>query len=76
MRLRRGFLFWGIFFILLGGIRLAARQGWIDASQWVQRHLTKSSTVWHRAGSGGSTIHLKIEGNAASFTLNPSGGCR
>ncbi|MDQ2941062.1 MAG: DUF5668 domain-containing protein [Chloroflexota bacterium] len=34
MRPHRGYLFWGFFFILLGGIPLAARQGWIDASQW------------------------------------------
>jgi hypothetical protein len=46
------------------------------ATNLEDRHLTKSGTGWHRAGSGGPTIALKIEGNAASFTLNPSGGCR
>lgn len=46
------------------------------ATNLEERQLTKSGTVWYRAGSGGPTIHLKIEGNAASFTLNPSGGCR
>jgi len=39
-------------------------------------HLTKNGTVWHRAGSGGPAIDLSIEGNAASFNLNPAGGCR
>jgi hypothetical protein len=41
-----------------------------------ESHLTRSGTVWHRAGNGGPSIELAIEGNAASFTLNPSGGCR
>lgn len=30
MRVDRGYLFWGIFFVLLGTIPLADRQGWID----------------------------------------------
>ncbi|MDQ2933950.1 MAG: hypothetical protein M3R49_03025 [Chloroflexota bacterium] len=46
------------------------------ASNLEELELAKSGTTWHRAGSGGPTITLKIEGNAGSFTLNPSGGCR
>ena len=38
--------------------------------------LTQNGTVWQRAGSGGQAIDLSIEGNAASFNLNPSGDCR
>jgi len=30
MRVDRGYLFWGIFFVLLGAIPLADREGWID----------------------------------------------
>lgn len=33
MRVHRGYLFWGIFFVLLGGIPLADREGWIDPGQ-------------------------------------------
>ncbi|HEX7471981.1 MAG TPA: hypothetical protein VF323_02785 [Candidatus Limnocylindrales bacterium] len=39
--------------------------------------LTKNGTTWTRTGSaGGPPIELRIEGNAAGFTLDPSGGCR
>ncbi len=31
MRVHRGYLFWGVFFVLLGGIPLADQLGWIDA---------------------------------------------
>ncbi len=33
MRVHRGYLFWGIFFVLLGGIPLADRLGWVDPGQ-------------------------------------------
>jgi hypothetical protein len=36
--------------------------------------LSQEGTTWTRAGSGGP-IDLDVEGNAANFTLNPSGGC-
>ena len=39
------------------------------------RGLTESGDTWTRAGTGG-LIDLSIEGNAASFTLDPEGGCR
>ena len=32
MRVHRGYLFWGIFFVFLGAIPLADRMGWIDVS--------------------------------------------
>lgn len=33
MRVHRGYLFWGVFFVLLGAIPMADRLGWIDADQ-------------------------------------------
>lgn len=36
--------------------------------------LTRDGTTWRRAGDG-PLISLRVEGNAASFDLNPSGGC-
>jgi hypothetical protein len=38
--------------------------------------LVRSGDSWHRAGSGGPSIVLRVEGNAASFRLDPPGGCR
>jgi hypothetical protein len=40
------------------------------------RGLTRSGTVWSRPGTGGPLIDLFVGGNAASFTLDPDGGCR
>jgi hypothetical protein len=34
MRVHRGYLFWGIVFVLLGGLPLAARQGWFDPERY------------------------------------------
>jgi hypothetical protein len=39
------------------------------------RGLQQNGTTWTRSGSGGS-VTLRIDGNAASFTLDPDGGCR
>jgi hypothetical protein len=39
------------------------------------RGLSQSGETWTRAGSGPS-IDYSIEGNAASFTLDPEGGCK
>lgn len=38
------------------------------------RDFTESGDTW-RLGSGNPTIRLEVDGNAASFTFNPSGGC-
>jgi hypothetical protein len=40
-----------------------------------ERGLSRDGETWTRTGSGG-TIDLDVEGNAASFTLNPTGGCK
>lgn len=37
--------------------------------------LTRSGDTWQRAGTGGPSIHLRVEGNAASFKLDPPAGC-
>ena len=37
--------------------------------------LTKSGTTWHRAGTGGPTILVQVDGNASTFTLDPEEGC-
>ena len=39
-----------------------------------ERGLTRSGDTW-RSGTGDAAITLGVEGNAASFTLNPEGGC-
>jgi hypothetical protein len=38
--------------------------------------LTQDGTTWTRSGSGGPSIELTVDGNAASFTLDPQGGCK
>jgi hypothetical protein len=40
------------------------------------RGLTQDGTTWTRSGTGGPTIELSVNGNAASFTLDPQGGCK
>jgi cell wall-active antibiotic response 4TMS protein YvqF len=40
------------------------------------RGLSRSGNTWTRAGSSGQVIDLSVEGNAASLTLDPDGGCR
>jgi len=39
------------------------------------RGLTRDGDTWTRAGSSATIIEFDIEGNAASFTLEPEGGC-
>ena len=42
-----------------------------------QRGLTREGDVWRRAGLNPSpVIELSIEGNAATFNLDPDGGCK
>lgn len=40
-----------------------------------ERGLARDGDTWTRPGTAGSTIDLRIEGNAASLTLDPDGGC-
>lgn len=52
------------------------------ATNLADRGLTQNGTIWTRAGAATSdgtspgSIDLRVEGNAASFTLDPDGGCR
>ncbi|HEX5824732.1 MAG TPA: hypothetical protein VFY18_09775 [Candidatus Limnocylindrales bacterium] len=40
------------------------------------RGLSRSGAIWTRdATGGGPVVDLSVDGNAASFTLNPEGGC-
>jgi len=39
-----------------------------------ESNLTRNGETWS-SGSGAATITLTVQGNAASFTLNPEGGC-
>jgi Domain of unknown function (DUF5668) len=46
------------------------------ATNLADRGLTQDGTIWTRTGTeGGGTITLGIEGNAATLTLDPEGGC-
>ncbi len=38
--------------------------------------LIHSGDTWQRAGSGGPSIHLHVDGNVGDLQLDPIGGCR
>jgi hypothetical protein len=57
------------------GLRLDVEEQLTFANNLRERGLTKSGTIWTRGGTNGATIDLHVEGNAAAFNLNPSGGC-
>lgn len=40
------------------------------------RGLSRNGDVWTRTGSGGPVIRLDVSGNAGSFNLDPTGGCK
>jgi hypothetical protein len=40
-----------------------------------ERGLARDGNAWTRTGASGAVIDLTIDGNAASFTLDPDGGC-
>ena len=56
-------------------LRLQVREQFTFATNLDGRGLTRSGDTWTRAG-GGPRIDLAVEGNAASFTLDPEGGCK
>jgi hypothetical protein len=46
------------------------------ATNLADRGLTQNGNLWTRAGSSdGGSVDLAIQGNAATFTLDPTGGC-
>jgi hypothetical protein len=59
------------------GLRLDVTDQLTFVTNLGARGLARSGTVWTRAAtSGAPTIDFAVDGNAASFTLNPDGGCR
>jgi hypothetical protein len=59
------------------GLRLRVTDQLTFVNNLGTRGLARSGTVWTRDGSSGAAlIDLSVDGSAASFTLNPDGGCR
>lgn len=56
-------------------LQLTVPEQFAFATNLDDRGLTRSGSHWERAGRGGPNITLSIEGNAANFDLDPSGGC-
>jgi hypothetical protein len=58
------------------GLRLDTTDSVAFGNNFDERDLTQSGDVWTRAAADGAgTIDLEIDGNAASLTLDPEGGC-
>ena len=58
------------------GLRLDVEEQLTFVTNLSSRGLARDGTVWTRgASNGGGVIDLSVEGNAASFNLDPSGGC-
>ena len=56
-------------------LRLQVNDQLTFVTNLAERGLTQAGTTWTRTGTGTATIDLVVEGNAASFTLDPDGGC-
>jgi hypothetical protein len=56
-------------------LRLVVAEQLTFLTNLADRGLQRSGEIWTRSGSG-PLIDLHIEGNAASLTLDPNGGCR
>src|SRR5262249_31791059 len=57
------------------GLRLDVEEQLTFVTNLSQRNLTHEGTLWTRPDGGGGTIELSVSGNAASFNLDPNGGC-
>lgn len=58
------------------GLRLDVQDQLTFITNLSSRGLSRNGSVWTRAATGSAqTIGLSVEGNAASFTLDPNGGC-
>jgi Putative adhesin len=57
------------------GLQLQVEDQLTFVTNLASRGLTHTGNTWTRPASGGGLIDLSIEGNAASFNLNPDGGC-
>lgn len=58
------------------GLELQVDEQLTFATNLDDRGLTRSGETWTRPATGGPVISLEISGNAASFTLDPDGGCK
>jgi hypothetical protein len=56
------------------GLRIHANDQLTFATNFDEIGLTRAGSVWSRPGTGG-LIDLTINGSAAAFNLDPSGGC-
>ena len=84
MRVHRGYLFWGIFFVFLGAIPLAERLGWIDLSSfgdfwrlWPLTIIAAGLAILlsrTRAASAGTVVAAAVIGLVAGGALAYSGG--
>ncbi len=58
------------------GLRLDVQDQLTFVTNLSSRGLARNGSIWTRSASGSAqTIDLSVEGNAASFTLDPNGGC-
>lgn len=57
------------------GLRLRVDEQLTFGHNLDDRGLTQDGDDWSRDGTTGAVIELEIEGNAASLTLDPEGGC-
>jgi hypothetical protein len=57
------------------GLRLRVEEQLTFGHNLDDRGLTQDGDEWSRDGTTGAVIELEIEGNAASLTLDPEGGC-
>jgi hypothetical protein len=57
-------------------LRLTVPEQLTFATNLDDRELSRNGDLWQRAGSGGPVVRLEVTGNAASFDLDPTGGCR
>ena len=56
-------------------LRFEVEEQFTFATNLEERGLTRDGDTWTRAGTSDTVIDLDIEGNAASLTLDPEGGC-
>ena len=58
------------------GLRLDVQDQLTFVTNLSSRGLARNGSIWTRPGTGAAqTISLSVQGNAASFTLDPNGGC-
>jgi hypothetical protein len=58
------------------GLTLTVKEQFTFATNLGDNGLTRNGSTWTRPATGGPSITLSVQGNAASFTLNPAGGCQ